>query len=139
MAIKDILLLLVGEPNAAAIAAIDKCMAMAADIDTRVTAVAVEENILVRPKVMISAEFDNAATAEAVRSVSNAHGLLEAFDAAAIRFDVRNERWLQGFAAADIPANLAVWARLKDLSLVPVKPQDDQSEKIVERLIFDSG
>src|SRR6266516_3512746 len=104
-----------------------------------VTAVAVEEDILVRPKVMISAEFDNAATAEAVRSVSNAHGLLEAFDAAAIRFDVRNERWLQGFAAADIPANLAVWARLKDLSLVPVKPHDDQSEKIVERLIFESG
>ena len=71
---------------------------------------------------MISAEFDNAATAEAVRSVSNAHGLLEAFDAAAIRFGVRNERWLQRFAAADIPANFAIWARLKDLSLVPVKP-----------------
>jgi len=34
LAIKDILLLLVGEPNAAAIAAIDKCMAMAADIGT---------------------------------------------------------------------------------------------------------
>jgi len=101
--------------------------------------VAVEEDILVRPKVMISAEFDNAATAEAVWSVSNAHGLLEAFDAAAIRFGVRNERWLQRFAAADIPANLAVWARLKDLSIVPVKSHDSQSEKIVERLLFESG
>src|SRR6266480_2769308 len=69
MAIKDILLPLVGESGAAAIAAIEKCTAV----------------------------------------------------------------------AGDIPANLAVWARLKDLSLVPVKPHDDQSEKIVERLIFESG
>ena len=35
--------------------------------------------------------------------------------------------------------NIAVCARLKDLSIVPVKPHDDQSEKIVERLIFESG
>ncbi len=45
MAIKDILLPLVGEPNAAAIAAIDKCMAVAGDFGARVTAVAVEEDI----------------------------------------------------------------------------------------------
>jgi Universal stress protein UspA and related nucleotide-binding proteins len=64
---------------------------------------------------------------------------LTAFDTAATRFGVRNEQWLQRFAAADIPANFAVWARLKDLSLVPVKPHDDQCEKIVERLIFESG
>ena len=43
MAIKDILLPLVGEPNAAAIAAIDKCMAVAGDFGARVTAMAVEE------------------------------------------------------------------------------------------------
>src|SRR5204863_3406341 len=139
MAIKDILLPLVGEPSVATVAAIDKCMALAGGIGARVTAIAVEQDILVRPKVTISADLDNTAAGEAVRSVSDAHGLLKAFDAAAIRFDVRNERWLQGFAAADIPANLAVWARLKDLSLVPVKPHDDQSEKIVERLIFESG
>ena len=54
MAIKDIFLPLVGEPDAAAIAAIDKCMAVAGDLGARVTAMAVEEDILVRPKVMIS-------------------------------------------------------------------------------------
>jgi nucleotide-binding universal stress UspA family protein len=118
MAIKDILLPLVGEPSAVAIAAIDKCIAMAGNIGARVTA----------------------AAAEAVRSVSNAHGLLKAFEAAAIRFGVRNEQRIYRLAAADdIPANLAVWARLKDLSLVPVKPHDSQSERIIERLIFESG
>jgi nucleotide-binding universal stress UspA family protein len=139
MAIKDILLPLVGEPSAAAIVAIEKSAAVAGDIGARVTAMAVEQDILVRPKVTISTDLDNMAAAEAVRSVSNAHDLLKAFDTAATRFGVRNEQRLERFAAADIPENFAVWARLKDLSLVPVKPHDDQSEKIVERLIFESG
>ena len=139
MAIKDILLPLVGEPSAAAIVAIEKSTAVAGDIGARVTAMAVEQDILVRPKVTISTDLDNMPAAEAVRSVSNAHDLLKAFDTAATRFGVRNEQRLERFAAADIPENFAVWARLKDLSLVPVKPHDDQSEKIVERLIFESG
>ena len=139
MAIKDIFLPLVGEPSAAAIAAIEKCMAIAGDIGARVTAMAVEEDISVRPKVVISSDLENMVATKAVRSASNARGLLKAFDTAATRFGVRSEQRLQRFAAADIPANFAVWARLKDLSLVPVKPHDDQSEKIVERLIFESG
>jgi len=105
----------------------------------RVTAMAVEEDILVRPKVTISDDLDNTAAAEAVRSVSNAHGLLKASDAAATRFGVRNEQRLSRFAAADIAMNIAVCARLKDMSIVPMKPHDDQSEQIVERLIFESG
>ena len=139
MAIKDILLPLVGEPSPAAIAAIDKCMAVAGDIGARVTALAIEEDTLVRPRVMISADLDNAAVAGAVRSVSNAQGLLSAFDAAASRYGVRNEHRLNRLAATDIPAEFAESARLKDLSLVPVKSDDSQSEKIVEQLIFGSG
>jgi len=114
-------------------------MAVAGDMGVRVTAMAVEEDILVRPKVTISDDLDNTAAAEAVRSVSNAHGLLKASDAAATRFGVRNEQRLSRFAAADIAMNIAVCARLKDMSIVPIKPHDDQSEKIVERLIFESG
>jgi nucleotide-binding universal stress UspA family protein len=139
MAIKDIFLPLVGEPDAAAIAAIDKCVAVAGDLGARVTAMAVEEDIPVRPTVIISDDLDNTAAVEAVRSVSDAHGLLKAFDNAATRFGVRNEQALSRLAVADIPGNLAVCARLKDLSLVLVKTDDDRSERIVERLIFESG
>jgi len=139
MAIKDILLPLVGEPSAAAIVAIDKCVAVAGDIGAQVTAMAVEQEILVRPTVMISDDLDHAEVAEAVRSVTNAQGLLKAFDAATVRFAVRGERRLGRLAAADIPAHFAREARLKDISIVPVKPHDNQSEKIVERLIFESG
>ena len=91
MAIKDIFLPLVGEPDAAAITAIDKCVAVAADLGAKVSAVAVEENIPVRPKVVISDDLDNAMAVEALRSVSDARGLLKAFDNGAIRFAVRNK------------------------------------------------
>lgn len=139
MPIKDILLPLVGEADAAAIAAIDKCAALAGDIGARVTAEAVEKEIVVRPKVTVSSDLENTAAVEAARSVSNAHSLLQAFDTAANRFGVRNEQRLSRLAAADIPAHFAQSARLKDLSLVPVRAHDDQSEKIVEALIFESG
>jgi hypothetical protein len=139
MAIKDILLPLVGEPNAAAIAAIDKCVALAGDIGARVTALAVEEDLLVRPKVVISSDLENALAAAAVRSVSDARGLLKAFDAAANRFAVPNEQRLARLGLADIPGNFVEPARLADLSIVPVKPDDGGSEKIAERLIFETG
>ena len=139
MAIKDILLPLVGEPNAAAVAAIDKCMAVAGDFGARVTAVAVEEDVLVRPKVVISSDLENAAAAAAVRSVSDARGLLKAFDEAANRFVVRNEQRLTRLGLADIPGNFVQPARLADLSMVPMKSNDGRSEKIAERLVFKSG
>ena len=98
-----------------------------------------EENIQVRPKVMVADGLDNPTTVEALRSVSDAHGLLKALDNAAIRFGVRNEQTLIRLAAADIPGNFAVCARIRDLSLLPVKTDDGRSEKIVEQLIFESG
>lgn len=139
MAIKDIFLPLVGEPDTAAIMAIEKCVAVAGALRAKVSAVAVEENILTRPKVMISNDLDNTTAVEVIRSVSDARGLLKAFDAAVIRLGVRNEQTLSRPAAADIPEHFAVCARIRDLSLVPVKTDDDRSEKIIERLLFKSG
>src|SRR4051812_30117964 len=88
MAIRDILLPLVGEPSSAATAAIDKCVAVVGDLGARVSAIAIEEELFVRPKVLVVADSGSAAAAETVRSVSDAHGLLEAFHAAAIRFGI---------------------------------------------------
>jgi nucleotide-binding universal stress UspA family protein len=139
MPIKDILLPLVGDADAAAIAAIEKCVAVAGDIGARVTAIAVEKETVVRPRVTISSDLENMAAAEVLRSVASAHGRLQAFDAAANRFGVRNEQRLSRLADADIAAHFARSARLKDLSLVPVRAHDSQSEKVVETLIFESG
>jgi hypothetical protein len=61
MAIKDIFLPLVGEPDAVAIAAIDKCVALAGHLGARVSAIAVEEDIPVRPTVTVSNDLDSTA------------------------------------------------------------------------------
>lgn len=137
MPIKDVLLPLVGEPSEQATAAIDKCVAVSGDFGARVVALAIEQDIQVRPQA-ISPDLDNTEMTEAVRSVTDARGLLRAFDSAAVRFGVRNEQRLQRLAASDIADTLADHARLADLSLLPMK-QDGSSEKLVERLLFGSG
>lgn len=139
MAIKDIFLPLVGEPNAVAIAAIETCMAVAGDLGARVIALAVEEEIPVRPKVVISPDIENAEAAAAERSVSDARGLLKAFEVAASRFSVRSEQRISRLTPEDVLANFAAAARLVDMSMIPVKSHDSRSEKLVERLIFESG
>jgi nucleotide-binding universal stress UspA family protein len=139
MAIKDILLPLVGEPSEAARAAVYKCVAICGDFGARVTAIAVEEDVLVRPKVLISPDLDNASATEAVRSVTDAQGLLKIFDGAAASFGVRGERELRRLASSDVADTIASAARLRDLSLVPVKSHHSFSEQLVERLLFESG
>jgi hypothetical protein len=113
MPIKDILLPLVGEPSAAAITAIDNCVGMAKRIGARVSALAIEVDIPVRPRVTISDDLDNTEVAISVRSVLDAKGLLKAFDAAATKFEVRNEQKVKRLVAADIAGGLAETSRLK--------------------------
>jgi nucleotide-binding universal stress UspA family protein len=139
MPIKDMLLPLVGDPSSAAIAVLEKCVEMAKGLGARISALAIEVDLPVRPKVTISDDLDNAEASVGVQSVSNARGLLQAFNAAATRYQVPNEQKVKRFDAADVAAGLAEAARLKDLTLVPLKPHDAQSEKIVAQLIFHSG
>ncbi len=139
MAIKDVLLPLVGEPGEAARAAVYKCVAICGDFGARVTALAVEGDILVRPKVLISADLDNASAAEAVRSVTDAQGFLKIFEAAAVSFGVRGEKDLRRLTRSEAADTIAGAARLRDLSLVPVKSHHSFSETLVERLLFQSG
>jgi hypothetical protein len=70
MPIKDVFLPLVGQPREPALAAIEKCVAVAADLGARITALALEEDVFVRPKVMLPDDSDAA----------EAKGLLEAGD-----------------------------------------------------------
>ena len=75
MPMKDVFLPLVGGPSEPALAAIEKCVAAAADMGVKITALAVEEDILVRPKLATLADLDGAEETEALRSVTDANGL----------------------------------------------------------------
>jgi nucleotide-binding universal stress UspA family protein len=136
MAIRDVLLPLLGDPSPSVIAAIEKCVNVAANFDAEITALVVEEDVAVRPRVITSADLD---LTDKVKSTTDAHGLLEAFDAAVAEIGIRNVKRVSHLMAGDAPEHLALCARLKDLSIVLVKPNDDRAEKVIVGLIFQSG
>jgi nucleotide-binding universal stress UspA family protein len=138
MPIKDVFLPLVGQPRGPALAAIEKCVAVAADLGARITALALEEDAFERPKVMLPDDPD-AAGASGLREAGDLQQLLDAFTNAASRTNIRAQSRTGKVPADQVAAILAEHARFSDLTLVPVKPHDSRTESIVEALLFESG
>ncbi|MBR0688948.1 universal stress protein [Bradyrhizobium manausense] len=138
MPIKDVFLPLVGEPRAPTLAAIEKCVAVAADLGARITGLALEDDGFVRPKVVfpddpVAAEFS------AVREAGDMQQLLNAFTNAAARTGIRAQSRSERVPADEIASTLAAHARFSDLTLIPVKPHDSRTENLVETFLFQSG
>lgn len=138
MPIKDVFLPLVGQPRAPALAAIEKCVAVAADLGARITALALEEDVFVRPKVVFPDDPDSAEHG-AMREVGDMQHLLNAFTSAASRTGVRAQSRSRRVPADQIALTFAEHARFSDLTLVPVKQHDSRTENIVETFLFESG
>lgn len=137
MPIKDVFLPLVGEPRGPALVAIEKCVAVAADLGARITALALaEEDVFERPKVMLPYDRDSV---QASPGAGDMQQLLNAFTNAASRANIRAQSRSGKVSADQIGAILAEHARFSDLTLVPVKPHDSRTEGIVEALLFESG
>lgn len=138
MPIKDVFLPLVGQPRGPALAAIATCVAVAADLGARITALALEEDVFVRPKVIIPGDLDPP-EASGSREVSDVQQLLNAFTNAASRANIRAQSRSGKVPADQMASILAEHARFSDLTLVPVRPHDSQTERIIETLLFESG
>jgi len=138
MAIKDVFLPLVGRPHGPALVAIEKCVAVAADLGARITALALEEEVFERPKMMLPYDRDSA-DASGSSEAGDMQQLLNAFSNAASRAGIRAQSRSGKVPADQIGAILAEHARFSDLTLVPVKPHDSRTEGIVEAFLFGSG
>jgi nucleotide-binding universal stress UspA family protein len=138
MPIKDVFLPLVGQPRGPALAAIATCVAVAADLGARITALALEEDVFVRPKVIIPGDLDSP-EASGSRELSDVQQLLNAFTNAASRANIRAQSRSGKVPADQIASILAEHARFSDLTLVPVRPHDSRTERIIETLLFESG
>ncbi|MET4089469.1 universal stress protein [Bradyrhizobium barranii] len=138
MPIKDVFLPLVGQPRAPALAAIATCVAVAADLGARITALALEEDVFARPTVISPGDLDSV-EASGSREVSDVQQLLNAFTNAASRANIRAQSRSGKVPADQIASILAEHARFSDLTLVPVRPHDSQTEHIIETLLFESG
>ncbi|MCJ9701105.1 MULTISPECIES: universal stress protein [unclassified Bradyrhizobium] len=138
MPIKDVFLPLVGQPRGPALVAIEKCVAVAAALGARITALALEEDVFERPKVMLPIDRDSAGAGSS-REANDVQQLLSAFTNAASRAKVRAQSRTGKVPADQIAAILAEHARFSDLALIPVKPHDSRTESIVETFLFESG
>ncbi|MCP3367804.1 universal stress protein [Bradyrhizobium cajani] len=139
MPIKDVFLPLVGQPRGSALAAIEKCVAVAADLGARITALALEEEeVLERPRGVFPGDTDSAGTSRS-RGAGDMQQLLNAFTIAASRANIRARSRTGKVPPEQIAAILAEHARFSDLTLVPVKSHDSRTENIIEALLFESG
>ncbi|MGY8633248.1 universal stress protein [Bradyrhizobium sp. 14AA] len=138
MPIKDVFLPLVGQPHGPALVAIEKCVAVAADLGARITALALEEDVFERPKVIVLDDA-NVAQAAGSREASDMQQLLNTFTNAASRANIRAQSRTGKVPTDQIASILAEHARFSDLTLLPVKPHDSRTEHIVETFLFESG
>ena len=134
MSIRDVLLPLVGESSRTTMVAIGKCVALARGLDARLTALAVETTDEPVPSVA-----DVLGTADIVQTAPTARALLAAFATAAKKHALRNEQKLERTTRAALIDAATMQARLSDLSIALVKTADSFSERLVERLLFETG
>lgn len=141
MEVKDILLALTTYPEATPVSAVDEAVAFAAAVGARISAIACEVKIQAPGNVLAGAVLDVAAlvAAEAKKSSTNAKTLLTAFQDAAEKRGVFQDRILEHCLTSEAPGVLVEYARLRDLTIVPVPVGDYFDQWYAEAIIFGSG
>ena len=137
MAIRDVLLTLVSYPDPTPVAMLDGAIAVAAMLDAHIAAISCEAHVQVPGSFLSFGTVGGLVAAEAQQSLKNAETLFAAFDAAAERAGLLHETILEKCPIAEVPNVLVEYARLRDLTIVPTRPFEDQW--IAEDLIFGAG
>ena len=143
MAVRDILLTLTTYPEPTPISAVDQAIDFAATVGARISAVACEVKIRVPGNILANALLDipGMIAAEAKKSATNAESLLAAFQDGAEKRGVFQERILERCLTSEVSGVLVEYARLRDLTIVPVSDGEyvDIGHWSVESIIFGSG
>ena len=139
MAFKDILLTLTSYPDPTPVTVAEEAVSIAATLGAHLAAVACEVHVEV-PGHFLSGSIANVPgiiAGETEKSRRSAQEMLAAFDAAADKAGVPHETHLEKCVTYDVPDVLVEYARLRDLTIVPVPESYDQW--YAEALIFGSG
>jgi nucleotide-binding universal stress UspA family protein len=141
MAYKDILLALTTYPEPTPVSAVDQAIDFAAAIGARISAIACEVRIRASGNVLANALLDVPAmvAAEAKKSLANAEDLLAAFQEAGEKRGVFQDRILERCLTSEVPDLFVEYARLRDLTIVPVPEGVLFDQWYAESIIFGSG
>jgi nucleotide-binding universal stress UspA family protein len=140
MAIKDILLALTSFPVPTEPRTIEHCIELAKSLEAGVSAVVFEMDI--QSPVGLYADpvgVRGMLAADSKKSAANARDLLSRFGSIASGRGVQHDHSVLRSRPLDIPGRLADEARVRDVSVVPVKGADGAGQDIAEHLIFESG
>lgn len=141
MAFKDILLALTTYPEATPVSAVDGAVDFAAAIGARISAVACQVKVRAPGSLFANSLVDVSAlvAAEGKRSLESAEALLAAFQGAAEKRGVFEERILEHCPAPEVREVLVGHARLRDLTIVAVPEGGLLDQWNAESIIFGSG
>ncbi len=138
MAIKDVLLTLISYPDPTPISVIDRAVSLASFLGAHIAAISCEAHLQI-PGTLLSGAGNLGAmvASEAQKSTRNAQDLLAAFEAAARKAGVLHETVLERSLTFEVPDLLVKYARMRDLTIVPVPEFNDPW--YAEAVIFGSG
>jgi len=141
MAFKDVLLTLTSYPEPTPVAAIDEAIDFATAVGAKISAIACGVKIRAPGSLLADVLLDipAMAAAETKKSSDNAEALLTAFQDAAEKRGVFQERILEHYLVSEVPDVLIEYARLKDLTIVPVPEGESFDQGYAESIIFGSG
>jgi nucleotide-binding universal stress UspA family protein len=141
MSFRDVLVALTTYPQPTPVSAVDDAIDLAAALGAKVSAIACEVKINV-PGSLLGRRFLNVPgmiAGEAKKSATNAQQLLAAFQAAAEKSGVFQERILEHCLTSEVPEVLIEYSRLRDLTIVPMPERDYLDQWYAESVIFGSG
>jgi nucleotide-binding universal stress UspA family protein len=138
MAIRDVLLTLTSYPDPTPVSAIDRAVPLVSLLGAHIAAISCEAHVQVPGSFLAGAgNLGSIVASEVHKSRKNAQDLLAAFEAAARKSGVLHEIVLERCLTSEVPDLLVEYARLRDLTIVPVPETYDQW--YAEAIIFGSG
>lgn len=141
MAFKDVLVALTTYPEPTPISAVDDSVDLTAVLGAKISAIACEVKIRAPGSPLGNYLLDIPAmvAAEIKKSATNAQQLLAAFQDAAEKRGVFQERISEHCLTSEVPNVFIEYARLRDLTIVPVPEGDYIDQWYAESVIFGSG
>ena len=141
MAFKDILLALTTYPDRTPDSSVADAVAIAAAFDARLAAIACEVKTALPNTLFGNALIDlqGIAAAEAKKSAENAARLLAAFNVETRKHEVASETISESCFTGEVPEIFVEYARLRDLTIVPVPQGAAFDQWYAESLVFGSG
>jgi nucleotide-binding universal stress UspA family protein len=139
MAFKDILLTLTSYPDPTPVSVLDDSVSIAAALGAHLAAISCEVHVEV-PGHFLAGSIANVPgiiAGEAEKSRKNAKDMLAAFDARAKKGGILHETILEKCPTFQVSDLLVEYARLRDLTIMPVPEAHDQW--YAEGVIFGSG